>query len=928
VGLGVGAHDVRFADGKLTVKAREADLGVLLRKIAEAAGIAIEIGPGVEGSVTAAFSDEPLEKAIERVLEAAGAKNFAALFDMEQATAKMQKVVVLRNGEKRRWIHNFPEPRRQSAVLRGGAQIEFYEGLFLVVPAKTENAFELMEKYRLRELSSFSTSKASRMYLLQKMGEEDDMSLYWNLVDDAMVLSVSLYGLGGMAAVLQTDRDGRFHYQPQNEPTIKDDLKRIPVGNVAERLRTISKHNPYLMVRQTEYGDDIPYYEGMIIVEFEAGTERRAILELALTVCSENSGLVVSTYRSAYRARATMYFPWVKGGDVFQLINRLKTDTRLADASVYHDGWTVAQGVDPYRVDQWYLDTIRSDQARAVEGGKRDVVVAIVDSGIAGSSGNVLPTHEDFTNSSGADCSVDYERARYFTSSGEEKPGNEYLVDDFGHGTHVSGIVAARHGNGNGISGVAGGRDDVEGVTLLPLNVFDGSIAPANAVLAALEYAVGKADVVNLSLYWHYVPGIVKAVEKLFEAGSVIVAAAGNKTQEMVYREYDPYFKPDLGWTEATPSPESLTAKMLLVGATDQEGKKCDFSNFGEMVAVSAPGRQILSTRAGILSFDIPFDHEYSSAYGASPPQSFYLYGDGTSFSAPQVSGLAALLLSRGASQQTAYSAIANGARDASGTLRSGKMGSGCIDTMNSYSLASQNGAYPAAPSNLIVVDTIIGKRLQWDPVDGLGGYMKYKIYRSVNGASGDFGTRTNFLAYSNTCEYIDRATKGVGFFYRVAAVDASGNESTLSNQYPPSPIDFVLMISRSSNLVYSGDDGKSYKTYKGMVGELVAGLVSKMPLRSTVSILAFQEKVFSGSADGMPVDFFYDEKGKLTNSLVFDALSVSDGRNWQLDPWYLDIGEVLTEVKNHGVRPRWSERGAEAALRVTFPPKTGPLET
>jgi hypothetical protein len=54
-------------------------------------GIAVEVGPGVEGSVTTTFTDEPLEKAIERMLEAAGAKNFAAQFDMEQATARLQK---------------------------------------------------------------------------------------------------------------------------------------------------------------------------------------------------------------------------------------------------------------------------------------------------------------------------------------------------------------------------------------------------------------------------------------------------------------------------------------------------------------------------------------------------------------------------------------------------------------------------------------------------------------------------------------------------------------------------------------------------------------------------------------------------------------------------------------------------------------------
>ena len=90
--------EVRFAEGKVSVTALEAELGAALKKIAEAAGIEIEVGPGVEGTVTTAFTDEPLEKAIERVLEVAGAKNFAAQYDMEQATARLRKVVVLERG--------------------------------------------------------------------------------------------------------------------------------------------------------------------------------------------------------------------------------------------------------------------------------------------------------------------------------------------------------------------------------------------------------------------------------------------------------------------------------------------------------------------------------------------------------------------------------------------------------------------------------------------------------------------------------------------------------------------------------------------------------------------------------------------------------------------------------------------------------------
>lgn len=77
------AIEVKFEAGKLSVKADKADLTALLKKVSEAAGIAVEVGAGVIGTVSLTFSDLGLEEGIKRILETADAENYLAAFDRD-----------------------------------------------------------------------------------------------------------------------------------------------------------------------------------------------------------------------------------------------------------------------------------------------------------------------------------------------------------------------------------------------------------------------------------------------------------------------------------------------------------------------------------------------------------------------------------------------------------------------------------------------------------------------------------------------------------------------------------------------------------------------------------------------------------------------------------------------------------------------------
>src|SRR3977135_2124477 len=129
---------------------------------------------------------------------------------------------------------------------------------------------------------------------------------------------------------------------------------------------------------------------------------------------------------------------------------------------------------DPLRPQQWGLDMIGADPAHQVATGS-GAVVAVIDSGVQADhpdlAGRLLPGYD------------------FVDDDGTPQDGN-------GHGTHVTGIVAADAGNGIGIEGVA------PGARVLPVRGLgnDGSGSTA-AVAQGIDYAVAHhADVINLSL--------------------------------------------------------------------------------------------------------------------------------------------------------------------------------------------------------------------------------------------------------------------------------------------------------------------------------------------------------------------------------------------------------------------------------------------
>jgi subtilisin family serine protease len=200
--------------------------------------------------------------------------------------------------------------------------------------------------------------------------------------------------------------------------------------------------------------------------------------------------------------------------------------------------------------------------------------------------------------------------------------GDDDADDDFGHGTFVAGIAAAETNNGIGVAGVAWN------CKILPLKVFDEFGETDSAYITeAIIWAVDQgADVINMSFGGKigFGQNISQTIEDSLEyaynfdngegmgKGVVLVASSGNDGVEGVLY----------------PASSEL---VLAVGATDSQDQWTDFSTFGEEVDVAAPGEWIWS----IFPVDL-----------TPPGYDYYGWGDGTSFSTPFVSGLAALIKS------------------------------------------------------------------------------------------------------------------------------------------------------------------------------------------------------------------------------------------------------------------------------------------
>ncbi|MEW6181955.1 MAG: S8 family peptidase [Bacillota bacterium] len=238
--------------------------------------------------------------------------------------------------------------------------------------------------------------------------------------------------------------------------------------------------------------------------------------------------------------------------------------------------------------DSWGVKRIGAGAVHDAGNKGQGIKIAVIDSGI------------DYNH---PDLDTNYAGGYDFVNNDNDP------MDDLGHGTHVAGIVAAED-NDAGVVGVA------PEASLYAYKVLgaDGS-GEWSDLIRALEAACdlcagGQKVVVNMSVSAKKdAPGVHDAVKAAYEAGAVLVAAAGNSGNRA-------------GAGDSIEYPARYE-EVIAVAATDNTDTRAFFSSTGPQLELSAPGMDILSCIPG----------------------GDYIAASGTSMASPHVTGTAALFL-------------------------------------------------------------------------------------------------------------------------------------------------------------------------------------------------------------------------------------------------------------------------------------------
>lgn len=270
---------------------------------------------------------------------------------------------------------------------------------------------------------------------------------------------------------------------------------------------------------------------------------------------------------------------------------------------------------DPNLSSQWSLNSESLNQAWLYSTGSKDVVVAIIDSGI---DLNHIDLKNNIWKNLGEipDNNIDDEGNGYVDDvNGWNFYNNTNNVqDNYGHGTHIAGIIGAEGNNSLGIAGINWH------VSIMPLKFMSDSGAGfTSGALAAIDYILMMkknfgVNIVVINNSWSagygYSAVMDGRIKSLNEANIVFVAAAGNSGKDNdIYPSYPGSYN-----QENVINVGSFSNETLSLTASSNYGKNT--------VDLAAPGYLIFSTL----------------------PRNYYGYMSGTSMAAPQVSGAVALL--------------------------------------------------------------------------------------------------------------------------------------------------------------------------------------------------------------------------------------------------------------------------------------------
>lgn len=408
-----------------------------------------------------------------------------------------------------------------------------------------------------------------------------------------------------------------------------------------------------LLLVSGAHADSGPVEEGRVIVKYKQTPDalRQA---LSLDRTSRLSARLGMSLRSGRHINAQAHVISATGVSSETLAARLAQDADVEYAIPDRLRAIRALPNDPLFAGQWYLQATEPASTHATGAwnrttGSSNVVVAVVDTGVRFDhpdlAGKLLPGYDFISDAANAgdgdgrdadasDPGDFISLADTFNPVLRTMCGSDLVEHNSSwHGTRVAGIVGAAANNAVGVAGMSWGAK------ILPVRVLGKCGGYDSDIIAGMRWAAGlwvpgvannpnPANVVNLSLggSGSCTPAYADTIAELAARRVLVVAAAGNET--------GPVGVP------------GNCAGVLAVAGVRHVGTKVGYSSYGPEVSISAPaGNCVNSWGPCLYSIDTTTNLGATNP-GVSGYTDGYNYNIGTSFSVPQVAGVAALMFS------------------------------------------------------------------------------------------------------------------------------------------------------------------------------------------------------------------------------------------------------------------------------------------
>lgn len=323
---------------------------------------------------------------------------------------------------------------------------------------------------------------------------------------------------------------------------------------------------------------------------------------------------------------------------IIELANRLSecSEVEYAAPNFVSEHRKAVTTNDPKLKLQWHLNNTGVDGARSGEdidafaawdittGGNPKIVIAIVDDGVDINHPDLKSNIWVNPNATAPDRNGrnfyddDYDpRPRYFN-----QPFDETAINDI-HGTPCAGVAAAVGHNRRGVAGIA------YRCKILPVKIFGADdLAPNDRVADSIRYSGQHAQIISCS--WGSPSSNVDLETAITDVvdngrggkGCLVFCATGNEHQ------------PRIGFPAKHP-------KVFAIGASNDKGKRSEYSNYGKGISFVAPSNDPGNDRAGITTTDIS-----KGKRGYNLKGSYTNDFGGTSSATPLAAGIAALVLS------------------------------------------------------------------------------------------------------------------------------------------------------------------------------------------------------------------------------------------------------------------------------------------